>query len=111
MQVTSEEFILLAIFAASYLTSMYTQVIDPEITITRNDWIISFLWSFIGGFLAYKTFLFSVENPGLVWVYTIAISVLSPRIFKFLANYKNQDRFIESIANKIMRKNNGNEPN
>ncbi len=111
MQVTTEELILLAIFGASYLTSMYTQVSDPKIILGKQDWIISFLWSFIGGFLAYRVFLFSEENPGLVWVYTIVISVMSPRIFRFFVNPNNQDRFIESFANKFLKKKTDNEPN
>ncbi len=111
MQVTTEELILLAIFGASYLTSMYTQVSDPKIVLGKEDWFISFLWSFIGGFLAYKVFLFSEENPGLVWVYTIVISVMSPRIFRFIVNHNNQDRFIDSLANRWFKKKENDESN
>lgn len=111
MQVTTEELILLAIFGASYLTSMYTQVSDPKITLKREDWIISFLWSFIGGFLAYRAFSFSEENPGLVWVYSIVISVMAPRMFRFLVNHNNQDKFIDSLASRWLKKKSDDESN
>jgi len=105
MIISIEEVILIIICVASYLTSMYTQVDDPNIEVSKADWWISFLWSVIGGFLAYKFFSFKIENPGEAWVYTVVISVISPRAFRFLANHNNQDRFFNSLFNKFTNKN------
>jgi hypothetical protein len=101
MTISPEDVTLIAVFAISYLASMYTQYADPNLTLERSDWVISFLWSFIGGFLAYSWFSFAEENPGKVMAYTIVISIASPRAFKFISNFKNQDRFFESMFNKI----------
>jgi len=102
--ISIEDLTLISVFAISYLASMYTQYSDPEIKLSRSDWIISFLWSFIGGFISYKFFSFITDNPGEVMVYTIVISIASPRAFKFLANSTNQDRLIESIFSRFAGK-------
>ena len=101
MQLTIEDSTLIAVFAISYLASMYTQYSDPKVALNRSDWIISFLWSFIGGFIAYKFFTHVTDNPGEVMVYTIVISIASPRAFKFISNPKNQDQLINSIFSKF----------
>lgn len=111
MQLTIEDITLIAVFAISYLASMYTQYADPKITLSGKDWIISFLWSFIGGFLAYKWFSYTTENPGEVMVYTIVISIASPRAFKFLSNIHNQDRFFDSIFNRFTKSKNKEDDN
>jgi len=103
-QISIEEITLISVFAISYLASMYTQFSDPKINLSRSDWIISFLWSFIGGFIAYKFFSFTTENPGKIMVYTIVISIASPRAFKFLSSSTNQDRLIESIFSRFAGK-------
>jgi len=103
-QISIEEITLISVFAISYLASMYTQYSDPKITLIWSDWIISFLWSFIGGFMAYSFFSYTEENPGKVMVYTIVISIVSPRAFRFLSNSTNQDRLIESIYSKFAGK-------
>ena len=103
-QISIEDFTLISVFLASYLASMYTQYNDPKIILEKADWIISFLWSFIGGFMAYKFFSYTTENPGEVMVYTVVISIASPRAFKFLSNYQNQDRVFDSILNKFTNK-------
>ena len=101
-----EDITLISVFAISYITSMYTQYSDQKIILRISDWIISFLWSFIGGFIAYKFFLFTTENPGEILAYTIVISLASPRAFRFLSNGKTQDRLIESIFSKFAGKSN-----
>ncbi len=106
MVITPEEFILIIICVVSYLTSMYTQATDPDITLTSSDWVKGFLWSLIGGVLAYKMFSFNIQNPGEVWVYTVVISVVAPRMFIFLSNHKNQDRLINSIFNRFSKRRN-----
>lgn len=88
---------------------MYTQYVDPKIFISKPDWVIGLLWSFVGGYLAYKAFSFSITNPGEVWVYTVVISVVSPRAFRFLVNHNNQDRLINSIFNRFARGQNNKE--
>ena len=103
-QISIEDITLISVFAISYLASMYTQYSDPKINLIWSDWIISFLWSFIGGFMAYSFFSFTTENPGKVMVYTIVISIASPRAFKFLSSSTNQDRLIESIFSKFAGK-------
>ena len=103
-QISIEDITLISVFAISYLASMYTQYSDPKITLIWHDWIISFLWSFIGGFIAYKFFSFTTDNPGEILLYTIVISIVSPRAFRFLSNSTNQDRLIESIYSKFAGK-------
>ena len=103
-QISIEDITLISVFAISYLASMYTQYADPKIILNLSDWIISFLWSFIGGFMAYNFFTFTTENPGKVMVYTVVISVVSPRAFRFLSNSTNQDRLIESIFSRFAGK-------
>lgn len=92
---------LIAVFAISYVVSMYIQHNDPEINLKRADWIIGFLSSCVGGFIAFKFTAHITENPGEIMFWTIASSVTSPRAFKFLANAKIQDRLINSIFNRI----------
>jgi len=103
-QISIEEITLISVFAVSYIASMYTQYSDQKIILSLSDWIISFLWSFIGGFIAYKFFSFTTENPGEILAYTIVISLASPRAFRFLSNGKTQDRLIESIFSKFAGK-------
>ena len=103
-EISIEDLTLISVFAISYLASMYTQYSDPKIALIWSDWIISFLWSFIGGFMAYSFFSYTEENPGKVMVYTIVISIVSPRAFRFLSNSTNQDRLIESIYSKFAGK-------
>lgn len=95
---------LLVVFVVSYLVSMYIQFNDPEVNLKRPDWVIGFLASCIGGFIAYKFSSFTSENPGEIMFYTIVASVTSPRAFKFISNGKTQDRLIESIFNRITGK-------
>jgi len=111
MQISTEDLTLILVFGISYLASMYTQYADPKVILSRSDWFISFLWSFIGGFIAYKFFSFTTENPGEVMVYTIVISIASPRAFKFISNGSNQDRLIDSIFNRFTRKKDNDEHN
>ena len=103
-QFSIEEITLISVFAVSYIASMYTQYSDPKITLIWNDWIISFLWSFIGGFMAYNVFSYTEENPGKVMVYTVVISIVSPRAFRFLSSSTNQERLIESIFSRFAGK-------
>lgn len=108
MHISPEDYTLIGVFAVSYLASMYTQYSDPKIVLVWKDWAISFLWSFLGGFMAYKWFSYTTENPGEVMVYTIIISIASPRAFKFLSNANNQDRLIDSIFSRFAGKRNPN---
>jgi len=103
-EISIEDLTLISVFAISYIASMYTQYSDPKIVLIWSDWIISFLWSFIGGFMAYSFFSYTEGNPGKVMVYTIVISIVSPRAFRFLSNSTNQDRLIESIYSKFAGK-------
>lgn len=100
MHISPEDFTLIGVFILTYLASMYTQYDDPDFDLKKGDFITTFLWSFIGGFLAYKFFSYTTENPGEVLVYTIVISIASPRAFKFLANINNQDRFFNSMFDR-----------
>ncbi len=105
MPLNIDETTLIVVFVISYMVAMYIQVNDPEIRVTRPDWIIGFLASCIGGFIAYKFSSFTTDNPGETMFWTILASVTSPRAFKFIVNPKVQDRLISSIFNRITGKN------
>lgn len=92
---------LIVVFGISYLVSMYIQHNDPDIHLNTADWLIGFLASCVGGYIAYKFSAHITDNPGEVMFYTIVSSVISPRGFKFLANAKVQERLINSFLNRI----------
>jgi len=102
--VSYEDSALLIIFVISYALSMYIQVHDPDIKITRNDYIIGFLASVVGGYIAYAFFSYKTENPGEILFFTILSSVVSPRAFKFLANGKTQERIINSVFDAVFKR-------
>lgn len=93
---------LIVVFLISYLVSMYIQVNDPDIKVTKPDWIIGFLSSFIGGYIAYRFFSFATDNPGEVMFYSILASVVSPRAFKILVNHNVQEKLIKGFLNGVL---------
>lgn len=102
--ISFDETTLIVVFIISYLVSMYIQVNDPDVNVKKPDWIIGFLASCIGGFIAYKFTAFTSQNPGEIMFWTILASVTSPRAFKFISNPKTQDRLIDSFFDKITKK-------
>jgi hypothetical protein len=109
-----DDMTLLTVFVVSYLVSMYIQVNDPDIKVRRPDWIIGFMCSVVGGFISYKFFAFTTDNPGEIMFWTILASVASPRVFKFISNPKVQERLINSMFNRIVggsSQNNNNDNN
>jgi hypothetical protein len=93
---------LIIVFIISYLVSMYIQVHDPDIKVTKPDWVIGFLCSMVGGYVAYTFFTHVTDNPGEVMFYTILSSVVSPKAFKLLVNPKIQERIIRAILDGLV---------
>jgi hypothetical protein len=93
---------LIMVFVVSYFVSMYIQVHDPEIKVTGPDWVIGFLSSLIGGYVAYSFFTFVTDNPGEVMFYTILASVISPKAFKILVNHKVQEKLIRGFLDLLI---------
>lgn len=101
--VSYEDSALLVVFIISYGLSMYIQVHDPDIKISRNDYIIGFLASVIGGYISYAFFSYKSDNPGEILFFTILASVISPRAFKFIVNGKTQERILRSVFDSIFK--------
>jgi len=93
---------LIIVFLISYFVSMYIQMNDPDIKLNRPDWIIGFLSSFVGGYVAYQFCSFTTDNPGEVMFYSILASVVSPKAFKILVNHNVQEKLIKGFLSGIL---------
>jgi hypothetical protein len=93
-----EQKFLIFLCLLSYAVSMAIQVNEPGALIKRQDWIIGFLASFIGGSIAYFSAIFLTENIGAQMFFTVAASTIAYRFFKAF----NSKAFQESIVSAMM---------
>jgi hypothetical protein len=96
-----EQKFLIFLCLLSYAVSMAIQVNDPGAVIKRQDWIIGFLASFIGGSMAYFSAAFMTQNIGAQMFFTVVASTISYRFFKAFNSKAFQDSLIASLLNGL----------
>lgn len=96
-----ENEVLIALCIMAYLANMIELVKNDKVDVNLYDWVFNAFTGIIGGVVAYYTAL-AWLNIGLRMGLTIIISLISPRLIRFINTPEYHAAMAEGIGNGII---------